>query len=164
MTRLRLLPTILAIIFFFIILYIFPLSGILGLAFAIGFSIIFYLILNRWLPSGQAATAGRNAMSNDLQLQGVVRGFKESRQPASGFFHPAMKAPDLIVWTFQLERHSETEERLDPIPVEMCGKNFSGFINEGNVVRLYEKSWQGGFVRTKRVYNVTFKEDIKAHG
>lgn len=25
---------------------------------------------------------------------------------------------DLIVWTFQLERHDESEERLDPIPVE----------------------------------------------
>ena len=70
---------------------------------------------------------------------------------------------DVIVWSFQLERHSETEERLDPIPVEMRGEYFSGFINEGNVVRLYENSWQGGMVRTKRVYNVTFKEEIKAH-
>jgi hypothetical protein len=99
----------------------------------------------------------KNAMSNDLQ--GVVRGFKESKQSASGFNN--MRLED-IVWTFQLERHGETGERLDPIPVEMRGKYFSGFINEGNVVRLYEKSWQGGIVRTKRVHNVTFKEDIMA--
>ena len=101
----------------------------------------------------------KNAMSNDLQ--GVVRGFKETQQIAQRFIMPT---ENVIVWTFQLERHSETEERLDPIPVEMHGKNFSGFINEGNVVRLYEKSWHGGIVRTNRVYNVTFKEDIKAHG
>ena len=103
----------------------------------------------------------KNAMSNDVQLQGVVRGFRESRQSASGFNN--MRS-EVLVWTFQLERHSETEQRLDPVAVEMRGKYFSGFINEGNVVRLYEKAWQGGIVRTKRVYNVTFKEDIKAHG
>ena len=106
----------------------------------------------------------KNEMSNDLQLQGVVRGFKESRQAKTGFQHPAMRNLDMIVWTFQLERHSETAERLDPIPVEMRGKSFSGFINEGNVVGLYEKTWQGGIVRPWRVYNVTFKEDIKAWG
>ena len=97
-------------------------------------------------------------MSNDLQ--GVVRGFKETKQSVPRFNFPD---EELIVWTFQLERHSETEERLDPVPVEMRGKYFSGFINEGNVVRLYEKSWHGGIVRTKRIYNVTFKEDIMAH-
>ncbi len=90
------------------------------------------------------------------ELQGVVRGFTESRQRNMD--------GDEIVWTFQLERHSEMEERLDPIPVEMRGMNFSGHINEGNVVRLYEKAWHGGIVRTKRVYDVTFQADIIAHG
>lgn len=202
MTRLRLLPTILATIFFFILnLLISSYYGTIEdetIPFTIGCTIIFYLILNRWFSSNQDATAGpnsrsndtedtqpartrgfskvektimtwwksifkkKNAMSNDLQLQGVVRGFKESRQ--HGGFDFMNRNLDVIVWTFQLERHSDTEERLDPVPVEMRGKNFSGFINEGNVIRLYEKSWHGGFVRTKRVYNVTFKEDIEARG
>ncbi len=96
-------------------------------------------------------------MSNDLQ--GVVRGFRESKQRASWY---SVAGTEKTVWTFQLERHSENDEHLDPIPVEMRGNYFSGFINEGNVVRLYEKSWNGGIVRTKRVYNVTFKSDIKA--
>ena len=99
-----------------------------------------------------------------LYLEGVVRGFRESRQSGGYNFFRNAPNPDVIVWTFQLERHSETGERLDLIPVEMRGKSFSGFINEGNVVRLYEKSWQGGIVRPWRVYNVTFKDDIKAYG
>jgi hypothetical protein len=129
-----------------------------------------YLVLGFFICTGLAAvlylrkkimpTTGTKAMSNGLQLQGVVRGFRESRQSMPRFNYPDL---DLIVWSFQLERHSETEERLDPIPVEMRGKYFSGSINEGNVVRLYEKSWHGGIVRTKRVYNVTFTEDILAY-
>lgn len=52
-------------------------------------------------------------MANDLQ--GVVRGLKEGYQSVPRFNYPDL---DLIVWTFQLERHDESEERLDPIPVE----------------------------------------------
>jgi hypothetical protein len=116
-----------------------------------------------WWNSIFKKRSSSTAISNDLQ--GVVRGFKESRQlvPQYNFRLGVNQDSELLVWTFQLERHNETGERLEPIPVEMSGKFFSGTINEGNVIRLYEKSWDGGVVRTKRVYDVTFEEDIKAH-
>ncbi len=162
MTRLRLRSLLLAIIVFFLMFsFTSQIDPIFGLLLSFGSGYIVYLLLSGWRPFKKAATAGPNAISNNLE--GVVRGFKESRQIVNRFIN-SYQDSEVIVWSFQLERHSETEDRLDPIPVEMRGKNFSGIINEGNVVRLYEKSWPGGIVHTKRVYNVTFKDDIIAHG
>jgi len=76
---LRILRGILAIIFFCIVSYL--THPILGL----GLTIIFYRLLNRWIPSNQGAHTRPNARINrsntrSNDLQGVVRGFKESRQ------------------------------------------------------------------------------------
>jgi hypothetical protein len=186
MKRMRVLPLLLTVILFCMMLSVTSQFGdpILGLILPFGISVIVYLLLNAWhpfrkhatsgpkaIPNGlddtqpvrtrRGATTGPNASSNDLQ--GVVRGFKESRQiePGSKFYNTPDR--EIVVWSFQLERYSETEDRLPPIPVEMRGKNFSGAINEGNFVKLYERSWNSGAVRTTRVYNVTSNEDVIAY-
>ncbi|MGD2090313.1 MAG: zinc ribbon domain-containing protein [Candidatus Aminicenantes bacterium] len=80
-------------------------------------------------------------------LQGEVRGFQErGERTGSGM--------DYTIWTFRLERYQEGR-RLPPIPVEMRGRKFTGFINEGDTVKLLDKGWNGGMHSTKQVFNVT---------
>ena len=86
-------------------------------------------------------------------LQGEVREFREFRHP-EGNFNP-------VVWTFRLERIRDGVP-ITPIMVEMRGVSFSGFINEGDTVALYDTWQEGTLLNTKRVYNKTAGIEVKA--
>jgi len=84
-------------------------------------------------------------------FQGEVRGFKErSEALAQGLTRPGN---NITVWNFRLERYEEGQH-LNPIPVEMRGHEFSGFINEGDTIKL-SSNWKSGIHLTKKVFNVT---------
>lgn len=84
-------------------------------------------------------------------FQGEVRGFKErSEARAQGFIKPGI---NITIWNFRLERYKEGQQ-LNPIPVEMRGHEFSGFINEGDIIKLFS-NWKSGLYKTKKVFNVT---------
>ena len=103
---------------------------------------------------GKNTTAGRSSAA----LEGEVRGFKERMERNN---QQATPSSDETIWTFRLERYQDGRQLL-PIPVEMRGHRFTGFINEGDTVRLLDK-WRGeGLHRTKRVYNVTNSIRVEA--
>jgi hypothetical protein len=86
-------------------------------------------------------------------LQGEVRGFRERRDTESDL--------NPLVWTFRLERYVDGA-RLPPIPVEMRGASFTGFITEGDTVALSDAWHEGQVVQAKLVYNVTSGMAVRA--
>jgi len=106
----------------------------------------------------QAAARKAQAKAAKTLTRGEVRGFKERMERKNP---NASISGDDTIWTFRLERYHDGQ-RLPPIPVEMRGQVFSGFINEGDILELRDK-WRGeGLHRTKRVYNVTNAVLVKA--
>jgi hypothetical protein len=96
--------------------------------------------------------------STNSQMRGEVRGFKERMERKN---QNATNSSDDTVWTFRLERY-QNGNRLPPIPVELRGQVFTGFINEGDTVELLDR-WRGeGLHRTTQVYNVTNDVMVKA--
>lgn len=93
------------------------------------------------------------------KLRGEVRGFQQRSERLKPHF-AAVEYNDIIIWTFRLERY-DAGERLPPIPLEMRGKSFSGFINEGDTVEIKGKWRPGTVFKTKRVYNVTSDSAVK---
>ena len=111
-----------------------------------------------WQPAATEWAPGQTippcaAQGPQGPLQGEVRGFRERRE-SEGDISP-------IVWTFRLERYRDGA-RLPPIPVEMRGAAFAGFINEGDTVVLYDR-WRAGITaRVTRVYNLTGGAEVRA--
>lgn len=110
-------------------------------------------------PATSASNAGssgklgaRSAAGH--RLQGEVRGFRERAE------HEGNNVTRLV-WTFRLERYQDGV-RLDPIPVEMRGVSFTGFVNDGDTVALYDRGQEGTVVQAKQVYNVTSGTVVKA--
>jgi hypothetical protein len=111
-----------------------------------------------WQPAATEEAPGQNTPPRAAQgtqgpLQGEVRGFRERRE-SEGDISP-------IVWAFRLERYRDGA-RLPPIPVEMRGAAFAGFINEGDTVVLYDRWRTGTTARVTRVYNLTGGAEVRA--
>jgi hypothetical protein len=90
-------------------------------------------------------------------IRGEVRGFNtrvERKIPNLS------TAYDEIVWTFRLECY-QNGQRLSPIPVELRGQTFTGFINEGDTVEIIDYQRVEGLLRTKQVFNVTNQTLVK---
>jgi hypothetical protein len=120
----------------------------------VGVSVI---VLRRiWVrPIARARAIGNNPSQ---LLRGEVRGFRERvEQHGSGQYGSV--APD-IIWSFRIERY-EGGNRLPPIPVEMRGHKFKGFINEGDTVELHDRWREGETARPKQIFNVTNNAAVK---
>ncbi len=63
--------------------------------------------------------------------------------------------------TFRVERYDRDGSRLQPVPVEMRGHSITGFLNEGDQVRVSGK-WEGGLLRARRADNATTGAVIEA--
>ncbi|MDX1415584.1 MAG: hypothetical protein R3293_15420 [Candidatus Promineifilaceae bacterium] len=92
-------------------------------------------------------------------LRGRVVDFQERFEDK----RTADKDVRITVWSFRLERYGKDDVRLAPIPVQMRGEAFTGFISNGNTVQLYGNKWrEGQLFKTDRVINVTNKIEVKA--
>jgi hypothetical protein len=93
-----------------------------------------------------------------VDVVGAARGF-QARTETNGNDRRTS-----IVWTFRLQRFDETSgNELPPVPVEMRGRHFKGFINEGDRVEVHGRLKAGHVVRAKRVHNLTTDVWVESH-
>lgn len=113
------------------------------------------IILVIWLfPRIKKKIKDKSSQNEELFLQGEVRGFAIRVENKLSY-----EIADTI-WTFRLERYFKGQQ-LPPIPVEMRGKKFEGFINEGDTIKLLS-DWKEGLHKTKEVFNLTNNTLVKA--
>jgi hypothetical protein len=106
-------------------------------------------------PSSTAPAAGRprSAQDEGIQFTGVVRDLQQRDEVA---VNEKMK-----VWSFRIERHDASGNRLAPVPVEMWGLSFSGSVSNGDDVRV-EGRWRGGTLRVEDLDNLTTGAEVRA--
>jgi hypothetical protein len=92
-----------------------------------------------------------------VAIVGEVRGFQTRTE------NKGRDAGNVIVWTFRLQRYDNSGNELPPLPVEMRGKRFQGFINEGDRVEVHGRWKEGRAVRAKQVHNLTTDVVVKSH-
>ncbi|MBU7028527.1 MAG: hypothetical protein HXS48_16455 [Theionarchaea archaeon] len=88
---------------------------------------------------------------------GEARGI-QSRQEAD------LSGTSWTVLSFVLERYDKNGNRLTPVPVEMRGRSFKGFLNEGDWVEVHGTLKKGKTLRVSQVYNKTTESTVKAKG
>jgi hypothetical protein len=122
-----------------------------------------------WQPTGGAdqdpgAGAVQRPSSSDPQssagkgldaIEGYARGFQTWQEPRGQGFAT-------IVRTFRLDRYDSAGNRMQAVPVEMRGISFTGSINEGDKVIVYDKWIEGQTVQAKQVYNLTHQSMVEA--
>ena len=104
-------------------------------------------------PEPERVRPAPHLQVNEHCLHGQVRNFRERRDTEATTYP--------LVWTFLLERY-EGSVRLPPIPVQMRGASFTGFINDGDTVALYDPWQEGTVVQATRVYNVHSGTEVRA--
>jgi hypothetical protein len=124
-------------------------------SFAAGVGISVFILIRIWIRP--VAKAKRIGNSPSKLLRGEVRGFRE-RVEQHGSSQYGSSAPD-IIWSFRVERYQDGH-RLSPIPVEMRGVKFKGFINEGDTVEIIEPWREGETVHPKQIFNVTNNANV----
>ncbi len=65
------------------------------------------------------------------------------------------------ILTFRVERYDRDGSRLQPVPVEMRGYSMTGFLNEGDQVRV-SGTWEGGLLRATRTDNAATGAVVQA--
>jgi hypothetical protein len=75
-----------------------------------------------------------------------------------------MSGTSWTVLSFVLERYDKDGNRITPVPVEMRGRSFAGFLNEGDWVEVHAKWKKGKALRVSQVYNKTTESTVKAKG
>jgi len=114
-----------------------------------------------WTFARSLLMTGKKKPPPVIPIIGVARGFQSrTEQRASG---PGGAPAPYTVWTFRLERvDKQSGNQLTPVPVQMRGKTFEGFINEGDEVQLYCQWREGTLCTTWRVRNLTNGADVVA--
>ena len=88
-------------------------------------------------------------------ITGEVRGIQQRSEQGS----PYDQAGAWTIWTFKVERYDSAGNRLPPVPVEMRGRSFEGFVSEADQIELPAEAlreWQPGqTVRPRQVRNLT---------
>ena len=67
------------------------------------------------------------------------------------------------VWRFRVEKKDSQGNYLPPVSVQMKGKTFEGFINEGDIVRIDKKWKEGQLLKPNKLFNVSGGIWIKAN-
>lgn len=125
-----------------------------GVGFAYGFlgsltlavlSILGLILINRKLAPP--------ALKADSGIVGEVRGLQQRDEYQ--YRASQNRTSTSKVWTFRVERYDSAGNRLPPVPVEMRGNSYRGFINEGDTVQLLDKWKEGQLLQTARVRNLT---------
>jgi hypothetical protein len=81
-------------------------------------------------------------------------GQKDSIEGEAHYIQHRQEAQQGYILTFRVERYDRVGNRSQPVPVEMRGYKITGFINEGDQVRM-SGTWKGGLLQATRVDNVT---------
>jgi hypothetical protein len=87
-------------------------------------------------------------------VEGQIRGIQQRAESLG-------EGATNTVWTFRLERYDRDGNRLPPIPVQLRGLRFEGFVSEGDDVRATGE-WKDGTLVTERVENLTTHATVKA--
>jgi hypothetical protein len=91
-------------------------------------------------------------------IRGTVRGFQARTETTVQLKNQTW---NLIVWTFRIERRDSHGNRLQPVPVEMRGFWFGGFLNEGDEVEVCSPDWrEGATIYATEVRNVTTQSKV----
>lgn len=91
-----------------------------------------------------------------MKIEGEARGIRYRMEHDKG--------NALYIWSFRVERYDAAGNRLPPVPVEMRGRSFHGFINEGDRVRVQGRG-KGGVIKARKVRNLTTgaRVEVKAN-
>jgi hypothetical protein len=102
----------------------------------------------------QASRLGKRApkLRGRVKVEGEVRGLQQRTENKGN--------RSLYVWSFRLERYNRAGNRLLPIPIEMRGESFQGFLSEGDHVQVRGRA-RNGVVRARKVHNLTTGARIK---
>ncbi len=110
----------------------------------------------------QNSTANGNMATNRVvdhermtSHQGEVHSFSERHEQGRS------SSPPKTVWSFRVDCYEEGKLQA-AIPVEMRGKRFDGWINEGDTVILSGRWRKGKIMHPKRVFNVSNNAVVKA--
>jgi ABC-type sugar transport system permease subunit len=87
-----------------------------------------------------------------VKVEGEVRGLQQRMESKGN--------RGIYVWSFRLERYNRAGNRLLPIPIEMRGESFQGFLSEGDHVQVRGRA-RNGVVQARKVHNLTTGARIK---
>lgn len=90
-------------------------------------------------------------------ITGEARGI-QSRQETD------LSGTSWTVLSFVLERYDKNGNRLTPVPVEMRGRSFKGFLNEGDWVEVHGTLKKGKSIQVSQIYNKTTESTVQAKG
>ncbi len=57
------------------------------------------------------------------------------------------------VWHFRVESYDEAGNRLPPVPIEMHGQSFQGWVEDGDHVKITETKRTGDTITARKLYN-----------
>jgi len=103
-------------------------------------------------PAKRKAKASRG-------VEGIVRSLAPRVERSAG------NSYETTVLYFTLERLDETTgNRLPPVPVEMRGVRFAGYVSEGDRVRIAGRWKSGEVLHPKKIMNLTTNAEVKSLG
>src|SRR5574341_124340 len=116
-----------------------------------------------WNASGVQNSTANGNMATNLVVdhermnthKGEVHSFSERHEQGRS------SSPPKTVWSFRVDCY-EGGKLQAAIPVEMRGRRFDGWINEGDTVILSGRWRKGKIMHPKRVFNVSNNAVVKA--
>ena len=92
------------------------------------------------------------------EFEGKVNGFSAKSESYGNPSNPmwTFRNSRLKIWTFQILQFDEKiGNSLQKIPVEIKGRRFDGFINDGDTIRVKGKWKEGEILKVDELFNVT---------
>jgi hypothetical protein len=113
--------------------------------------------------SGSSATSSQTTASSPVpkpkqkaksaQVEGIVKDLAPRVEKSPG------NTNEVTVLFFKVERFNDT-----PVPVEMRGVRFSGYVSEGDLVRISGRWKRGEVLRPKSILDLTTGAEVKSSG
>ena len=111
------------------------------------------------VQSGAAIPASRPGF-----IRGEVRGFQSRTETANNMGGRQGISTSEIVWTFRIERY-DAGNRLSPIPIEMRGVSFTGFVSDGDMVEVRIGGWrEGTTLQPDKLLNLSTHAEVQVKG